>query len=300
MKKALFNPLDLKKWFVVGFTAFLSGLTDCGGGSGSGGKRSSNVDWEDVLYFPEKASEWLADNPVWAMVIAFAAVLVVVLIVLIAWWSSRGKFMFLDNVVHDRAQVLAPWNEYKREGNSLFLWMLLFGAILITVVVAYLVQCFTDLRTLYELGGDERELIMPAILMGLGLIAIFLVNGFIDLLLYDFVVPIMYKRRITTLRAVRIFFPLFLSKFLYFLGFALFSFFIFVVALICILLVGLVTCCVGFLFLAIPYINSVVLLPILYTMRAFSVEFLEQFGGEYHVFPRGESAPTATEPVTGS
>jgi len=34
---------------------------------------------------------------------------------------SRGKFMFLDNVVHDRAEVSQPWQDFRRLGNSLFL-----------------------------------------------------------------------------------------------------------------------------------------------------------------------------------
>jgi hypothetical protein len=60
---------------------------------------------------------------------------------------------------------------------------------------------------------------------------------------------------------------------------------------------GFATCCVGFLLLALPYINAVVLLPVLYTMRAFNVEFLEQFGNEYHIFPRDMSALTGTGPT---
>jgi hypothetical protein len=300
MKKALFNPLDLKKWFVVGFTAFLSGLTDCSGGSGSGGKRSSNVDWEDVLYFPEKATEWLADNPVWAIVIAVAAVFVVVLIILVTWWSSRGKFMFLDNVVHDRSRVIAPWNEYKTEGNSLFLWSLSLGVIVMAIAIGYIVECFTTLRVMYEAGEDPTALIVPVILMILGLILIMLVNGFIEMLLYDFVVPIMYRNRIRTLQAIQRFSPMFFSHFFHFVGYGLFTLFVFIIIFICIVVAGFATCCIGFLFLAVPYINSVILLPVLYTMRAFSVEFLEQFGGEYHIFPRGESAPTASEPTVGS
>ena len=40
MKKALFSPFNLKKWFVVGFTAFLAGLTEGpGGGGGNGVKK---------------------------------------------------------------------------------------------------------------------------------------------------------------------------------------------------------------------------------------------------------------------
>lgn len=35
MKIALFQPFDLHKWFVVGFTAFLAGLADGNRGSSS-------------------------------------------------------------------------------------------------------------------------------------------------------------------------------------------------------------------------------------------------------------------------
>jgi hypothetical protein len=296
MKRALFNPLDIKKWFVVGFTAFLSGLTDCSGGGGSGGKRSSSVDWEEVLYFPEKASEWLADNPVWAIVIVVAAVFLVLLAILVTWWSARGKFMFLDNVVHDRSRVIAPWNEYKAEGNSLFLWSLALGAALMLIVIGYLVRCFTDLWALYESGEATSVLIVPAILMALGFVAIMLVYGFIEVLLYDFVVPVMYRDRTTTLKALRKILPLFVSQFFYFLGYALFTLCVFIVILMGIVVAGFATCCIGFVLLAIPYVNAVVLLPVSYTMRAFSVEFLEQFGGEFYVFPREQSAPARSLP----
>ena len=295
MKKALFNPFDLKKWFVVGFTAFLAGLTDFHGGGDSGGKGGGTVDWEDVLYFPQKAVEWLTENPMWAILIAFGAVLLLVLGVFIAWWSSRGKFMFLDNVVHDRAQVRAPWNEYRAEGNSLFLVSLSLAAIVFVIVIGYVIQCFTTLQGIYEGGETEKALIVPAILMGLGLLAIFLLSSFISLVLRDFVVPIMYKDRITTLKAVGKFFTLFMSRLIFFVGYALFTFLIMLIVVIGVVIIGLATCCVGFVLFALPYINAVVLLPVSYTLRAFSVEFLEQFGPEYQIFPRESATSTGTE-----
>jgi len=295
MKKALFNPFDLKKWFVVGFTAFLSGLTDFHGGADSGRKDGGMVHWEDVLYFPQKAAEWLTENPGWAILIAFGVFLILILGVFVAWWSSRGKFMFLDNVVHDRSQVRAPWNEYRVEGNSLFLVSLSLAAIVLVIVTGYVIQCFTALQGLYEGVEGEKALIVPAILMLLGLIAIFLLSGFISLLLRDFVVPIMYRYRITTLKAVGKFFTLLMSRLLYFVGYALFTFVILLVVVIAIVIVGFATCCVGFLLFALPYISAVVLLPVSYTLRAFSVEFLEQFGPEYHIFPRESATPASTE-----
>ena len=46
--------------------------------------------------------------------------------------------------------------------------------------------------------------------------------------------------------------------------------------------------------LIIPYISTVVTLPIWYWFRAFSVEFLAQFGDEYDLFPPAETAPAET------
>jgi hypothetical protein len=58
-----------------------------------------------------------------------------------------------------------------------------------------------------------------------------------------------------------------------------------VAVVICVIIACLLTCCIGFLFLIIPYINAVVLLPISYAFRAFSVEFLGQFGPGFVLFP---------------
>jgi len=46
-----------------------------------------------------------------------------------------------------------------------------------------------------------------------------------------------------------------------------------------------VTCLIFFVLLMIPYISSVVLLPVSYTYRAYSLEFLAQFGPDYSLFP---------------
>jgi hypothetical protein len=133
---------------------------------------------------------------------------------------------------------------------------------------------------------DESILLFPAIWMMLGILVLMVAAAFIKLLLSDFIVPVMYKYRINTNDAWRMFLPLLYSHFGYFLGYALLVFFIIILVAIGIIVAGLLTCCIGFLILIIPYINSVVLLPISYTMRAFSVEFLEQFGPEYQIFSR--------------
>jgi hypothetical protein len=292
MKKALFRPFDMKKWFLVGFTAFLSTMTDFhGGGNGKTGWHGP-ANMETFMTFPERAREWLMDNPGWAAFILVASVAIVILIVVLTWVSSRGKFMFLDNVIHDRALVAQPWSEYRAEGNSLFLWRLVFGLVTIAVLLFYVLACFTSLHARYERFGDAATLIGPLILMALGFFAIMILVGFISLFLTDFVVPVMYRFRVSAMRAWGIFLSLFSLYPMQFIGFALLMLLLIIILVVGIVLVGLMTCCIGFLILAIPYINAVILLPVLYTFRAFSVEFLEQFGSDYHLFPR--SAPVQT------
>jgi hypothetical protein len=298
-KQALFNPMDPRKWFVVGFSAFLATLTDVqvsGSVPNTGIRKTSNLDLEAVLYFPQRAWEWLGNHPGWAMLIAFALFLFSVLMIVITWLSARGKFMFLDNVVRGQARIVAPWYEYRKEGNSFFWWNLFWLVIFSAIVVAYIFYCFVYLQAVYEGSGNGRTLILPAVFAGLGFFAISLISAFIFVLLRDFVVQIMYRDRITGWEAMQKFLPLFFSRFFHFLGYGIFRLIVSLLIIVGILICGCITCCIGFLILAIPYINAVVLLPVSYAMRAFPVEFLEQFGPEYQVFPKPDGNPPETVP----
>ncbi len=48
------------------------------------------------------------------------------------------------------------------------------------------------------------------------------------------------------------------------------------------------TCCVGLLVLIIPYVGTVVSLPIWYTLRGFTLEYLAQFGPEFDLYPASD------------
>jgi len=70
----------------------------------------------------------------------------------------------------------------------------------------------------------------------------------------------------------------------YFLLYAFLMLLLYLFVAIAVVTFGLFTCCMGFLLLIIPYVNSVVLLPISYTFRAFGPEFLGQFGEDFKIF----------------
>ncbi|MFH1196159.1 MAG: hypothetical protein V1720_10625 [bacterium] len=288
MKIILFKPFDIGKWFALGFTAFLAELIDTPGGGGGGGKfnlKDNEFNWSDIYNFPAEVMEWLTENPFWMAVIIAGIVVAIILYVLFTWLSSRGMFMFLDNVVHNRSLIEKPWREYKIQGNSLFLWRLAFGIISFIIFIGFLVAAFFIVYNIY-LDGEE---IVSQLLLILGLMFIgfllFLVVVFISIFLEDFVVPIMYKSGVSVNDAWRKFLSLFGKHVGHFILYGLFIIGLYILIVIGVVVGGLLTCCCGFILLVIPYIGSVLMLPVSVTFRAFSLEFLEQFGYEYKIFP---------------
>jgi hypothetical protein len=288
MISSLFKPFDIVKWFVVGFTAFLAGLTDGpfggGGGGGSSNIGGDHFNLDGIMDAPFYVWEWLMNNIGWFILIAFGICFITVLIVVLTWLSSRGKFMFLDNVVHNRAQVAKPWTEFSKLGNSLFLWRLIFGLICFGLILAFIISIFFTINYYH----NSYQPVLPILLMvGIGLTALFsfITIAFIASFLNNFVVPLMYKNQVKIIEGWRQFLQLFRKQPVHFILFCIFLFILHILVFFVIIIAGLFTCCIGFILFIIPYISSVVLLPFGYTFRAYGVEFLEQFGSEYKIFP---------------
>ena len=296
MKIALFKPFDLNKWMVVGFNAFLAGLLE-GHKGGNGARASENRDfgWHDFFHFPTRVWEWLMDNPGWFIAIIFLTLFLIAVLIVLTWVSSRGKFMFLDNVVLDKAEIAKPWKEYARESNSLFVWRLAYGFIVFGIFLGYFAFLFVGGAGIYEALDSPVFPILFVVGWGLLFLVLAIATGYISLFLSDFVVPIMYKYRLPTVTAWRKFLALFRKAPFQLLLYGLMIFGLGILFVIAVIAAGLMTCCIGILLLIIPYVGTVVTLPIWYTYRAFSLEFLAQFGPEYTLFP--EQSGTAPTPI---
>ncbi len=283
MVQMLFRPFDLGKWFVVGFAAWLAGL----GGGSKGGSSWSTDSEVDPVASAQQGWEWLAAHGVVALLIALAVVAILVLAVLVLWVSSRGKLIFLDNVVHNRSGIVEPWKRFRRLGNSLFAFR-----------IAVFLICFPlFLGALGSVGwlafrpggwahtGGPVPWIGLLITMAVALpafIALLYVRFFLD----AFVVPLMHRYDLTVLDAWRRFLISFRRRPGWFLLSGLFVFLLFLIAGVLIITTGLMTCCLGFMLLVVPYIGTVVLLPLIVTYRAFTVEFLAQLEPELRLTTR--------------
>jgi len=149
MKKILFQPFELKKWLVIGFAAWLANLG--AGGGGFGNFNYPNNRREGAQKFNEAISQ--IPQPVLITAICVLICVVLVLIVLFAWLRARGRFIFLDCIVRNRAAIVAPWKEFRGEGNSFFLFSLL----VVLVVVPVIVIAGLVLIVPFAPGGDQTE-----------------------------------------------------------------------------------------------------------------------------------------------
>src|SRR5207247_8644827 len=87
---------------------------------------------------------------------------VLLLIVLFAWLRARGRFIFVDCIVRNRAAIVEPWKEFRAEGNSFFLFSLL----VVLALIAVIVIAGLLLIVWFSLWGDQGQ---PAVAFCIGL-----------------------------------------------------------------------------------------------------------------------------------
>jgi hypothetical protein len=294
MKKALFQPFSLSKWFVVGFAAWLAHLADGSGGGGPGNVRGiwrkEDLNVSDLGELPGRIWEWLLAHPVWLALIVAGILVVIGIIVLVLWLSSRGRFVFLENVVRDQALISEPWHRHRVKGNSLFMWRLAFSAICLFFFLIMAVLIFTTVVNMVRVESGQAEYILFLVLEGLVFFSVAVTIAFISFYLKNFVVPIMYRHECGAMEGWRRFLDYFRRNMGHFILYALFILVLAIGVGLCVILAGLLTCCIGLILLAIPYIGTVALLPISYTYRAFSVEYLAQFDEDLVLFARAKTA----------
>ena len=148
------------------------------------------------------------------------------------------------------------------------------------------------------------EVNIPAVMMAVGLCLLFfllaIVFALIQKFTVDFVVPIMFLRRSRCLAAWKEFWGLLASHAGLFTLYILFQVVLGMAIGIIVLTAIIVTCCIACCLMIIPYIGTVVLLPVLVFKQSYPLYFLQQFGSDFDVFsakvPRlttGWSAVTA-------
>src|SRR5437667_7775913 len=194
VKRLLFQPFDLGKWFVIGFCAWLARLGEqgtyanfnFGSHHGQGGSAHDQF---------EHARDYVMSNLHWLVPLIAGVVIVCLMLGLVfLWLNCRGKFMFLHCLALDKAEVAVTLRKWAREGNSLFWFRCVLGLIGFAMILPLLVLAGIAVFSMVVHHGPRVGAILGLIALVLMLIAVGIVFGLIGKLTTDFVVPIMFLR----------------------------------------------------------------------------------------------------------
>ena len=276
MVRILFKPFAFKKWLALGFCAFLA---QCGDSGGAGFNSISNQSTGNSF---EQGKVWIDAN--FGLFLAFLLTgigIIILVSLLITWLSSRGKFMLLDGIVKNQGAIKEPWNEYKTEGNSLFLFSIVTG-----LALFFGLALIGGLATLIALPDIQNETFstsaITAIVVGGPLLFLYIIACIaFSFIVKVLMVPAMYLKRVRAIQGWKIAWSqlfkghvgssilLLLMMFLLAIGSGTVAMFA-----IC------ATCCIA----ALPYVSSVVLLPITVFFVCYALCYIQQFGDEWTFF----------------
>jgi hypothetical protein len=277
MKRVLFQPFNLTKWLVIGFAAFLANLS--GGFHSSFNPFSGWSGREDRKAITESFRDFgsVGQMDWWVIgLIVIGGLIIFALAFLFMWLGARGRFIFTDCIVCNRGAIVAPWKEFRAQGNSFFLFSLL--VMLSILVVSVLVALALFFPVVLRGPGRQTGL---GFWIALGLfVFVILCLAFGWTLVSQLMIPIMYRQRCLARQAfsqsVRLIATQPGPMLLYFLFLLVILFAAGLISCVA----ACVTCCIA----AIPYIGTVILLPMPVTLYGFALLFLRQFGSDYDVW----------------
>jgi hypothetical protein len=189
-------------------------------------------------------------------------------------------------VATNKAQVAVPWHKFRQQGNSLFLFRIVLGIISFAVVVVPIIGIVVLVIMMISGSAPGIVSIPGIIILSLTIFALSILLFLVKKFTFDFIVPIMFLRMASCTAGWREFMTILSANKLRFTLYLLFQIVIKIVigAMIGIgFCIGLCLCCASCLLL-IPYIGTVILLPVLVFTRAYSLCYLQQFGPAFDVF----------------
>ena len=304
VKVMLFQPFDPSKWFTIAFCAWLAGLGsrgfsfNYGGSQHKGGSGGGNA--REVF---EQAQRFVMNNLFWILPLVAALVFLSLAAgVVLLWLRSRGQFMFLHCVALNKAEIEVPWSKFVIEGNSLFVFRLVLGLVWMIPMVPFVIVTALLIMRMVNRGAPDIHVIILLIGVGLIIIALGTVFFVIGKLTADFVVPIMFLRRCKCLDGWRELVHLLSAHVAKFVVYLLFQIVLGLAVGVMVLAAIIATCCIAGCLMLMPYLGTVILLPILIFKRSYSLHYLAQYGPEYDVFPPPiiTTIPGALPPATAA
>jgi len=282
MRAVLFRGFDITRWFSIGFCAWLAYI-------GSQSSVPNNLNRSDDAVLAEsfkgqidaalRHSFAVLNSPSKLALIASIVLVVLALALLFCRLRSRGDFMFLHRWYRPDASIGQCWWASRASGHELFVWRVYFFLIAALLFILTMVAGYGMVVRPYVAAGYQwhAALVKPAV----ACVTVFtLLNIAVQVVAHlakAFVVPVMYWHGVSASRAWLAVFSLFNQYPFAVLGYLCCGILCSLFAGFVILGIGLLTCCVGFIPLLLPYLGAVALLPYTYFFRGYAVCFLSQW-----------------------
>jgi hypothetical protein len=291
MKRFLFRPFDIGKWFVF---AFIVWLAELGEGAtnlptnfnlpGRGGTTPA-PDFSDAL-------EWLRDNRGTIIAVAVVGGLVVLALgMLVSWLSARGTMMALRAIALDHARLGEHWNETREAAWSYFGFRVLLTVISLPFSVTTAVWAVVAVLDVSAKGAGDFTDYIWAIVPPVALLLVFsLLLAPFHFLGRNLLAPMLLRfgggLRANWARTTNVVRTSLGGLLLFMLVRMVIAF----VQGICETIAVYVTCCIG----GLPVLHQFVSAPFTAFERAFTLRVLESLGPEYKLIVE----PPAWQPYT--
>ena len=148
----------------------------------------------------------------------------------------------------------------------------------VLLLAAAIVTIILGVGLLKQNAGATVSIVAIGLIVFLCVLCISIVI-FISIATY-FMVPVMYRRRCRAVEAFRDVTLLIWHHFGAFFLLCLFG----IVLILAVLMIGAIVTCATCCMAALPYVGTVILLPLFVCLRAFGLVFLRQFGPDYDVW----------------
>jgi hypothetical protein len=294
VRSTLFGQFHWNKWLIWGVLAFLGtnlgsglgwgyhGLGTGGGDSGTGG------DLTDIMAWVNRNLELVL------LLLVIALVVFLVVSVLFLVWlyiACRGRFMFLECLVENKTAMADSWRNNGRQAMSLFWWFNGYYSVVFLAIIAALAGAFF---ILYRDDGwaPLAEVWPQLLLLGAGLLVAIVLCAIVSLYLEDFVVPLMWARKLKVLDAYRVFLQMFRAQPGSFLLYLPIRLGLSLGAGILLFIGTCLTCCLA----ALPVVGHTLFLPVYAGLRMYPVYVLAQL--EPALQPRLD-LPAGAQPPAG-
>ena len=281
VNRALFRPAQFNTWISFGLIFFLQSCLETEGANlnlrlpGKGGF-PSGPPGPGGFHMP------VIDPSVIALVVVGALVVTIPLVVLALWLGTRGQMMAIRSVASARAEIGAMWAGTRDAGYALFRFHLVITSI--SAVLSLPIAAFFVI-TLLRLARSEATFddVSPTLaVLGLLLIALWIPTAIVKSLVRNFVAPIMLRDGTGVVEAWRKFWSVGQHSVGPMIGFMLLRVVVELVAGVVGVMVGYLTCCIGFL----PVVHQTLMSPWYVFERAWSLEVLASMGPGFDLIQR--------------